>query len=71
MKIVMTNGYASFNEWVRAGYPGSVSSSPERQPDPRVGLCRYEDCPKVEWLSGYCFPHYMLLRTGNAKRWQQ
>ena len=63
-------GYSSFKEWADAGYPGAVSfdTKGERKPDPRRGLCKVDDCPKVgkyNWDS-MCERHYVLYQGAVA-----
>ena len=57
-RIVMTNGWSSFEAWKAAGFPGARSFPAERKPDPRAGLCTVPGCDNVEEAGGRCRSHY-------------
>ncbi len=76
MNIVIKadNGWATFNAWVAAGYPGAPNFAHPKtttvdggtqpphlvphQPDPTRGLCRIEGCTRVNKWNGLCMKHY-------------
>ncbi len=68
MKIYI-QGWASFDEWRKAGYPGAKSFPPERKPDLRAGLCTHEGCDNVlgavgsSWAEKLCQKHYYWRRS--------
>ena len=58
-RIVMTNGWSSFEAWRSAGFPGARSFPAERKPDPRAGLCAVPGCDHTVRAGGRCMRHWL------------
>ncbi len=79
MKIYIT-GYASYEDWQKAGYPGAPSfAHPKTRAvksagpaGERAGLCLISTCSKVTKRAGnLCEEHYHLWLTSRQPMWMR
>jgi len=72
MARITINGYASFNDWRDAGYPGAVSFAADGErklPDPRRGLCSVHGCDNV--VGGGSAVHSLKLCDKHGAQWRR
>ena len=70
MTKIIINGYASFDAWREAGYPGARSFNADgtvKEPRTQLAKCRLEMCDWSMVQDGLCLHHYRMRAAARRK----